>query len=246
MLKKTLLLSITTLLFTAAGASAQMLITSYGFESSHPTGTAASVTYSPDSGSGSGTAVHASASTVYSDLVGNGSANSLSSNTWTQGDYYQFTAPTLTYTGIYVTFGMLRSGTGPATFSLQYSTDGSTFTTFASVTDGSGNVASSFAVNSTPAFSSTATNYRTADEYTADLSTITALNNQATVTFRLIDTAVTGATGGTARVDDFNISTGGFVLPAAASAVPEPSAYAALAFGGLGMLVMLRSRRRAA
>src|ERR1700743_156964 len=41
--------------------------------------------------SGSATGLHASAATVWNNLARNGSTDSLSSNTWTTGDYYQFT-----------------------------------------------------------------------------------------------------------------------------------------------------------
>ena len=250
MTKKTLLLSTAALLLTAASASAQTLITGFTFETSAPvtagpfaaeTGTEANT-----SGTSAASAVHAGAST-YSSPAGNGSAHSFSSTNFAMGDYYQFTLSTTGLTGLYSTFGMSRSGTGPATFSLEYSIDGTNFTTVTDVADSTGTVpaGTAFAVNSSPSFSATPANYRAADEYTADLTGITALNNQATVTFRLFAT-VAGASAGTARVDDFNISTGGFVFPASAAAVPEPSTFAAMALGGLGAMTMLRARRRTA
>ena len=80
----------------------------------------------------------------------------------------------------------------------------------------------------------------TASEYTFDLSTVTALDDQSSVFFRLVDTSTTSANagtvagGGTDRVDNFTVT---------ATAVPEPSTIALLTLGGAAGLVALRRKR---
>ena len=67
---------------------------------------------------------HAGAST-YSSPIGNGSAKSLSSNTWVPAtDYYQFAVSTVGFSPIFVSFSETSSGTGPRDFVLEYSSTG--------------------------------------------------------------------------------------------------------------------------
>ena len=70
------------------------------------------------------TAVHSSASTVWSNPAGNGSTKAISSNNWTVGDYYQFVVNTNGYYNISVLFDQTGSNTGPRNFKLQYSKNG--------------------------------------------------------------------------------------------------------------------------
>ena len=191
--------------------------------------TTASTTFAPytaDEGAGSASAFHATAST-FSTPSGNGSAKSLSSNTWAVGDYYQFTASTLGQAGVGVSFDQTGSNTGPRDFKLAYSTNGTTFSDFATYglivsTWTPGTVMSGFT-------------------QTFDLSSVAALNNKATVTFRLVDNSTTSinagtvAAGGTGRVDNF-------LITATPQTVPEPASLAAL---GLGALAFVRRRRSA-
>ncbi len=72
------------------------------------------------------TAFHTSASTVWSNPVGNGSPKSVSSNNWGVGDYYQFSFSTSGYGAINITWDQTGSATGPRDFKVQYSTNGST------------------------------------------------------------------------------------------------------------------------
>lgn len=172
--------------------------------------------------------LHAGAST-YSTPTGNGSTASFNSNTWAVGDYYQFTLNTLGADNINVTFGQVGSGTGPRDFKLSYSTDGTAFTDFVTYT-----VALSDWSNST---------VRNTGIQLFDLSAVTALNNQASVFFRLVDTSTTSISGGTVgaggtdRVDDFTVSDG----PVTIQVVPEPNTVLTL-IGGLGVLGLLRRR----
>lgn len=159
---------------------------------------------------------------TWSNPAGWGSTESFSSNDWNVDEYFQFVVSTLGYSKITVSWQQTGSSTGPANFQLAYSTDG---TSFAGL--GIYNVTSdSWNATSTPA----------ASEKFFDLSGITALDNQSTVFFRLINTSTVAisssnpvAAGGTSRVDNFSVNS-----------VPEPSA---ALIGGLGLLGLLRRRR---
>jgi hypothetical protein len=95
-------------------------------------------------------------------------------------------------------------------------------------------------VNGTPNVAWTASTYNAAYHFTVDLSSITAIDNQATVYFRLAmaDTTSEGGgtvgTGGTDRVDNFSVST----VP-----VPEPSS-ACLAVLTIAAALGCAKRRR--
>lgn len=211
----------------AASAANGATIANWGFEAPvTPPDTSNVVAvgpYSPNEGTGSARGVHASAATDYSTPSGNGSAESLSSNTWAIGDYYEFEVSTVGFTDVMVSFDQTRSGTGPATFDFAYSTDGTTFTT---ILDNYTVLENATVAGPDPLArtSFTATGSRQSI-YTisVDLSAIDALEGDPSVFFRLIS-QVTPAAGGTNRVDNFNVV-----------AVPEP---AALSLIGLGMLAL--------
>ncbi len=150
------------------------------------------------------TAFHSSASTVWSTPVGNGSGNSLSSNNWAPGDYYQFQVSTLGYGGIGIAWGQTGSNTGPQTWKVQYSIDGTNFVDVPVVYPG----ATYTVTNET--WSATTANPLSVK--TTDVTTLPVLFNQPMVYFRLVvapgSTAINGGaigTGGTARIDDFSI-----------------------------------------
>jgi MYXO-CTERM domain-containing protein len=177
-------------------------------------------------GTGVASGVHASAAT-FSTPAGNGSAKSFSANTWAVGDYWEFSFSTTGYTGLIVSFDQNGSGTGPRDFSLAYSTNGSTFTSFAA-----------YALPPAITWSSGVGN--PASNFTMDLSAIAALNNQATVFVRLVDASTTSinagavGTGGTDRVDNFTVN----LTP-----VPEADT-AAMLLAGLAALTFMARRRR--
>jgi hypothetical protein len=198
---------------TSAHAS---IIAKWTFETSAPT-TAGPV--APETGSGSASGSHALAA-VYSTPVGNGSSRSYSSNLWSVGDYWQFQASTSGFTGIALTWDQTSSNTGPRDFVLQYSTNGSTFTTFGSQY--------SVLANASPNPVWSAGTFQSAYSLSYDLSGIPGLNNLSTAYFRLADNSTVSANGGTVvntggssgtdRVDNFTIS------GTQASAVPLPAA----------------------
>ena len=201
------------------------------FETSPPADLANSTTIGgilADIGAGTASGLHASSATDWTTPAGNGSDNSLSGNTWAVNDYYQFSLSTIGYSGITVSFDQTGSGTGPKDFSFAYSTDGSVFTSFANYV---------VLNNGTPNLAwSTANGQQSAYNSTFDLSTVTALDNAATVYFRLVNTStasIGGATvgaGGTSRVDNFTVSV-----------VPEPASATLLGLGFAALLIRRRS-----
>lgn len=174
--------------------------------------------------------VHASAAT-FSTPVGNGSTKSLSANTYATGDYFQFVTPTTGFSNIELLVDQTNSSTGPSTFKVAYSTDGTNFTDLPG---------GSYTLNSAISFASGSEKSTSPPRYLFDFSGITALNNQPSITLRLIDTATTGAATGTSRIDNVTIGTD-LPLP---PPVPEPGTCALLGMGGIGLL--LRRRRAGA
>jgi len=175
------------------------IIADWTFETSVPT-TPGPI--APEVGSGTGTGVHAGAAT-YSSPSGNGSAQSWNSNTWAIGDYYQFQASTLGESGITISWDQTRSSSGPGqpnpsapSFKLQYSTDGTNFTdAFSYIVPVTGNTGAVW----TSQF--------------ADLSSVSALDNQSAVYFRMTAIQAAQSANGQSRVDNVVIAS-----------VPEPTA----------------------
>ena len=182
--------------FMRSAEAAGTTLSSWGFEGATTTNAGQVPSFSAGSGvadsgiltSGSAfTAFHTSASTVWSNPAGNGSAKSVSSNNWGIGDYYQFSFSTVGYSGISITWDQTGSSTGPKTFKVQYSTNGSTFT------DATG-TNSTYSLGGESWSSSSTTN---TSRRTLDLSGVSAIDSLSTVYIRLVDTSTTSIGGGT-------------------------------------------------
>ena len=183
---------------------------------------------SATSGTGTALGVHASGATDWTTPVGNGSANSFSSNTWAVNDHYEFSFSTVAYKSLMLSFDQTSSGTGPRDFTLAYSTNGASFTNFANY---------QVLQNSAPTW--TGATYAPAYNLTLNLSGVTALDNQTSVFVRLFNASSvstsggTVGTGGTNRIDNFTVTV---------TAVPEPGTYALL-LAGLAVIGFVARRR---
>jgi hypothetical protein len=150
------------------------------------------------------TGFHTSPLTVWTNFVGNGDGRSISADRWTVGDYFQFTLNTKYTTIIRLSFDQNSSATGPKDFRLQWSIDGTNFTNIEDY-----QIAYNTASNTV--YSWTATNYFSQSTLSFDLSTITEINDQSQVFFRLLNTtngALLGGTvqtAGTSRIDNFSL-----------------------------------------
>ena len=163
---------------------------------------------------------HALAATTWSSPAGNGSTYSLSSNTWTTGDYYQVSMATTGYSDIFVSWDQTRSGSGPATFSLTMSTDGgANFTTLLATYNV---VQAGLAGTGTSSWSPTGS-YQTGFTTTTIVGISAANKGNILLRFNSLSTP---AAGGTNRID--NISVTGAVVP-----VPTPGAIALIGLAGL-------------
>jgi len=158
---------------------------------------------------------HSSASTSYSDALGNGSVHALTADHWAAGDYFEFQTASLGFANLTVSFDQFRSNTGPTNWDFEYSTDGSAFSSVLS-----------YSVTNSPTW--TSSTYRPAFTFSVDLTSATVLVNNTAVYFRLVVDSP-GAATGAARVDNFTISG----MP-----VPEPSL--TIPAGVAGLLVLLR------
>ncbi|MBL7832656.1 MAG: hypothetical protein JNK18_01815 [Cyclobacteriaceae bacterium] len=181
---------------TGVGASPLQTLALWTFETSLPNSTGAvSANLQAESGTlavaSIASGVHLSASTVYSNPAGNGSAESFSSNFWDTNDYYQFATNSTGMADLKISWDQTRSGSGPSAFALYYSTDGTNFTKHADYTVIQATWASGAAITTT--------------SFSYDLSSVTALNNQSTLVFRLVHTGSGIATGGTNRVDNVKV-----------------------------------------
>lgn len=176
----------------------------------------------PSVGSGTASGVHANAATTFSTAVGNGSANALSANNWTVGDYWQFRVSTTGFKDIQLSFAQRGDSTGPTNFNLAFSLDGANFTTALSFytvrADNSGGGWSAGSPNAVTVRS-------------VDLTSYSQLNNASDVYFRLTSN-IFGPAASTGRIDDFQVT---------ATAIPEPTH---LLLPGLAVLAFCRRFRR--
>ncbi len=144
--------------------------------------------------------VHASSATDWSSPVGNGSSRAFSSNAWAIGDYYQVQVSTAGYENITFAFDQTRSSTGPGTFDVAWSTDGTTWNV----------LVDNYSIS---AVTWSSTTYNAASSF-GPYSLPAGANNQPTLYIRLV-CQDSPAAGGTNRVDNL-VVTG--ELPAATGA----------------------------
>ncbi len=162
-------------------------------------------------------AVHALTATTWSTPAGNGSQYSFSSNSWSVGDYYQIAVSTSGFSDIYLSWDQTRSSTGPSSFRVDMSTDGTNFSTIlASYTV----IQAGLAGTNTLAWS-VVNGVQSA--FTTTIASIAGADNQSSLTFRFVNLS-TVATGGTNRIDNIIVSSG---------PIPAPGALALLGLAGL-------------
>jgi hypothetical protein len=229
-------------------ARASVVLANWTFESYTTTSTAATgPALLAEAGLGAGvavaTGVHASSSAVWSNPSGNGSVESFSVNNWAVGDYFQFRTSSLGYSGISLSWDQTGSSTGPTNFSLLYSTDsGANFTQFATYAaiKSTGTLINYSDSTTGGAWNSTKTAINTSFSY--DFSSITGLNNNSNIVFRLaeLNNITTGtstvANTGTGRIDN--------VIITASAPVPEPSTGALLVLGSVALMAVRSFRKK--
>ena len=169
---------------------------------------------------------HALAAATYTSPAGNGSQYSFSGNNWSPSDFYQVVLPTTGgWTNLSVSWDQARSSTGPASFSLQTSTDGTTFTTGTTYTvlqSGGGGAPGTW---STTTYNSL---------YSSTFALPSSVENQTSLYIRFLNTTGSvSASSGSNRIDNVSVT-----------AVPEPSTCASLLAGlACGGYSLFRRRR---
>jgi MYXO-CTERM domain-containing protein len=162
-------------------------------------------------------AFHALAATTWSSPAGNGSTYSLSSNNWSVGDYYQISVSTTGFSDIYLAWDQTRSSTGPSSFRVDMSTDGTNFST----------ILASYSVIQAGLTGTNTLAWSAANgvqgAFTTTVASIAGADNQATLIFRFVNLS-TVAAGGTNRIDNIVVSSG---------PIPAPGAIALLGLAGL-------------
>jgi len=181
-------------------------------------------------GSGSAYGSHAATNAVFSSPAGNGSLHSFSNNVWAAGDYYQFVVPTTGIQNIVFSYDQISSSTGPKVFDLLYSSDGSSYQTAGSYAIALTETATN-STGGTASESTWGTSASGAYNHSFDLSSITALNNDANAIFEIVEADTTTATAGTDRIDNVIVS---------GSAVPEPASVSLMTLAAAGLLFRKR------
>ncbi len=203
------LLAICFALFVA-NADAQTTLVNYDFASAvagtpctaSPLSTATGVTSAFSTGGtvGGGTCTTPAGAAVASPpaFVANASNQSVSVSSFasTSTNFFQFQLSGVSsYQDYMLFFQARRSGTGPVNVDVQYSLDGTSFTTFSTIQPPN------------------STTFTAATAFTIDLSSVVAIENQPTVYFRLLGRDGTSAAG-TFVIDNFQVqATAGAVLP---------------------------------
>lgn len=190
---------------TSVSVFAQTVLVNYDFASAvagtpctaTPLSTAGGATSTFTTSTGTCTTPAGTAAAAPPAFVANANNQSVSITGFAaaSSNYFQFQLGNLSgYRDFMLFFQAQRSGTGPVNADIQYSTNGTTFTTFQTVNPGNGTF--------------------TGAAFNIDLSAIAAIENQANVYFRIVGYNGTGA-GGTFRIDNFQVQA--VLAPSAAS-----------------------------
>ncbi len=206
------IVTIAVLLAGAPVACAQLTLAEWTFETSLPT---TSGPHAAEGGVYGGSAFAVTGGTI-SNPVGNGTPESLSSNAWNAGDYFEFRTSSIGYAGLSFSWSQSRTPTGPGLFDLAISTDGVNFATLLS--------SYSVRVLSSPGWSSPGTPVAL-DQFSVGVPS--SYDNQSMLIFRLVSLQ-DAPVSGTNRVDTVALT------------VPAQNAVAILGLGGL----MAARRRR--
>ena len=229
-MKKLAILFATLLQLTTLQLANAAILTEWTFDTSQPGGFRSAGTWftniAAEVGSGTASAWHIGAAN-YSPFPGNGSYCSFGlTNGWAVGDFFQYATSSAGYQNIAISYDQAGSLSGPSTFFLEYSTNGSTFTKFES----------DYKVSVGHWTSSSA---RTTNSFSFDLSSVAAINDKSTVYFRIVDDSTVAIGGGTVtgyeddRIDNFLVS---------AQLVPEPSMMALAVLGSAFCAYVLKRK----
>ncbi len=198
------------------------------------TGANMSTGYIAETGSGTMYGVHTVTNSIWTHPAGNGTAVAMSAIGWTANNsFWEFSVSTLGLKDILINFDQVSSSTGPKTWTIQTKVGSGPYTSFASYNLG---------YNSSGGTTSwSATIVRTESQHSFNLSSLSALNNQSSVSVRLLvsGTAQYGTgttsfpTSGSSRIDNITIN---------ATPVPEPATAAIMAAGAA--VAASRKRKR--
>lgn len=209
--------------------------TSFDGGSSDPGITTASTPFlAAEIGSGTATGVHVDtvSGTTWVSRSGDGSAEALSGADWAQGDYFEFSFTSDSFSEIQMTWDQSSSVNGPGQFLLEWSSDNGT----------SWNTVTSYSVlvnggSPNPAWNtSTQAMVSGSDPYELSFSFAAPAATPLLVKLQVADD--TGAGGGSIdatgadRIDNVTMS-----------GVPEPATWAGM-LGGMAVLGIYRRRRR--
>jgi hypothetical protein len=145
------------------------------------------------------------------DGTGAGQSLSMADGSNNNGNWIQFSVSTVSFTDLALSFAARSTGTGFTGIELSYSTDGTTFTSFSTYTSPQDSV------------------FHLA---TFDLSSVTAIDNQSSVTLRLTFSGAT-TTAGSTNLDNIQVT-----------AVPEPATVLGGLLGLAGLCFHQRRRLR--
>jgi MYXO-CTERM domain-containing protein len=221
----------------AAAPLHAVVLTQWNFNSNPADSSTATGTLNPVIGSGTASLIGGTTSTFSSGTDSSDPATGDDSgwnvSTWAaQGEAnktrgVQFSVSTVDQQDIIITWDQRHSNTSAKHVQFQYSTDGTTFTDLGDLyTATIGDI--------------------WANNRSADLSSITGVNNNANFAFRIVQSFAPSTSAYQASTSTSTYNTGGTwrfdMVTINATPVPEPEEYAAMAAGGLAAFALWRRR----